>query len=126
MAPNLPRKSVSVPRDDPHAARNRPRHGHDFRIEELRLVDGDQFGGRPDLTEDLRRRIDRCRLEFLAIVGGDSVEAGVAGVEMRLEHLHLAPGDDRAAHAPDELFALSTEHDTGNDLDPSGADRGTS
>ena len=62
----------------------------------------------------------RASIEGAAIVAGHAVQPGIARVEMRLEHLHGAARDDTAAHAPNELLALSAEHHAGDDFDGSG------
>src|SRR4029079_13800624 len=53
----------------------------------------------------------------LAQVAGDHLVARVAVVDDRLEDLHALLGDEGAAQAAHQLFALAGEHATGDDLD---------
>src|SRR5439155_21977643 len=54
-----------------------------------------------------------------SVVTRDRVDPRIPFVQVRLEDLHLFPGDDRPPHSTDELLALSAEHHARNDLDPS-------
>ena len=104
---------------DPDAAlREQGGRGDELVPEELGLVDRDDLRAGAHLTQDLGGRVDGRGLEGGAIVTGDVVDAGVAAVEVGLEHLYGATGQRRAAYAADELLALAAEHGAAHDLEP--------
>src|SRR5213080_4319080 len=51
--------------------------------------------------------IHRLGFHGAAVVGAHGVQPGVAGIEMRLEDLHVLASDHRPPHAAHQLFALS-------------------
>ena len=69
-------------------------------------------------ARDLLGRVDRHRFDRAPVVARHVVDAGVALVEMRLEHLHALLRDQRATHAANELLALPAEHHAADHLDP--------
>jgi hypothetical protein len=116
-----PKIRISAREDHPNApAGEQGGDVHDLRIQELCLVDRHDLDVGPDQPKDLGGRVYRAGLELGAIVTRDAVEAGVAAVEMRLEHLHLTPGYGRPPDTADQLLALPAEHDAADHLDPSG------
>ena len=86
-------------------------------IEELSLVDADDFGVGIDPGQQLGRVFDVLRGDAHVAVRHDVIFAE-AVVHQRLEGLHLLAGNLRAPQAADQLFALAAEHAAGDDFNP--------
>ena len=101
------------------------RHQHHEKFlssfEKLGLVDGHHLGGGIGEPEDFGGAVDGDRFDGAAVVAGDAVDSRVAGVEVRLEYLNLAPRDHGAADSTNQFFTLAAEHYPGDDLDTSRA-----
>ena len=65
----------------------------------------------------LTRLLDLGTL-YPAFIVGDNVIRAVPVIHLRLECLYLLLRNDGPAESPDELFTLTTEHATADDLDP--------
>jgi hypothetical protein len=114
---------VLVEAGDDHALAligERRAHRGQLLIEELPLVDPDDFRLPPHARQEFGRFLQALRRNLHLAVRRDVVVA-VAIVDGRLENLHLLPGNLRAAHATDQLLALAAEHAAGDDLDPAGS-----
>ena len=94
---------------------------HDRRqlgVEELPLVDADDFGVAADLRQQVARRGQRCSDGNAQLAVRDDVILGVAGVDGGLEDLDPLPGDLGAAQPADQLLALAAEHAADDHFDP--------
>src|SRR5207253_10243519 len=93
------------------------RDADESRVEELRLVDPDDFRSVVDLSEELLARSDRDRRHPHLAVRND-LGVRESGIDRRLEDLDALFRDDHATQPTDELFALAREHAAADHLDP--------
>ena len=93
------------------------RHGRQFGVEELALVDADDFGVGPHLGQQVGRRGGLFGRDAQLAVR-DDVVVRVAGVHGGLEDLDALAGDLGAAQPADQLFALAAEHAAHDHFDP--------
>jgi hypothetical protein len=85
-------------------------------IEELGLVDGDDGCIWRNTHAQVRAVSARLGHVILAVVRSDTLGV-VAAVDLRLEDLHILPGDLGAAYPADQLFGFAAEHAPANDFD---------
>src|SRR4051812_19128135 len=118
---------IGVRAGENHATAARCERGHEVDHggrEKLCFVDRDHLRVVAHRACDLLRRVDRHRLHAPPIMARHVVDASVALVEMRLEHLHALLGDERATNATDQLLALPAEHHATDHLDPAASAAG--
>src|SRR5918994_3687791 len=114
-----PKVRVSTCQDHPDAAGRELRgHGNDLPVQKLGLVYRDYLSLGAHQAENFSGGIHGTGLELGAVVARDAVEAGVTAVQVRLEDLHLTPGDGGAPDAANELLTLAAEHDAADHLNP--------
>ena len=99
------------------AIRERVARGRQIGVEELTLVDADDFGVAVHARQEFVGRLHVLRRNpHLAV--RDDMAVAVAVVDERLEDLDLLLRDLCAAQPADELLALAAEHAAGDDFDP--------
>src|SRR5688500_439369 len=104
--------------DDAFAAAGELRAGGgQILVEELRLVDGDDFSVVVDKPQQLSRAADLHTL-YPHLAMRDDFRFGEPVIEGRFEDLDLLACNLRTAKPADELFAFAAEHTAGNYLNP--------
>ena len=93
-------------------------HLHHPHVQKLGLIDGHDVHLWANSLGDLHGGGDGDGLGLVPVMGADGEDASVAVIQMGLEDLDLALGDEGPTNPAEKLLGLSAEHHPRDDLDP--------